>query len=129
MKTKMHTALIYGMDISEQQISDFLKRLGLSTSNKGYYYIKHTLLLAVKESDDYLFNMTTLLYPRIAKDFKTTASSVERSIRYVIGLTFESRMLTEDINLIFNNSYSYEKGKPTNLQFLTTIAEFMKFNF
>lgn len=125
----MHTALIYGMDISEQQISDFLKRLGLSTSNKGYYYIKHTLLLAVKESDDYLFNMTTLLYPRIAKDFKTTASSVERSIRYVIGLTFESRMLTEDINLIFNNSYSYEKGKPTNLQFLTTIAEFMKFNF
>lgn len=125
---KSITNVLYGKNITEKQVSDTLKQLGFSMSCKGYYYIKYALMLAINESDDYLFNVTKMLYPKLAKNFNTTATRVERSIRYSIDMAFMN-MSMSDINEIFSNSYSRDKGKPTNSQFLITVAEYIKYNY
>lgn len=121
--------LIYGKNVSEKQISDLLKRLGFSVAHKGFHYIKYAFLLAIKESDDYLFNLSNMLYPRISKEFNTSPVRVERDIRYSIDFAFTISMPISDISEIFDYSYSCEKGKPTNSQFFATIAEYIKYYY
>lgn len=126
---KITYEMLNGKNITEKQISNLLERLGFSVSCKGFHYIKYALMLSVKESDDYLFNMTTLLYPKLASIFGTTAKNVEKAIRYSIEKAFTYYMSISDINEIFKNAYSYDKGKPSNLQFLTALAEYIKYNY
>lgn len=128
MKKFSHKTL-NGKSITEKQVSELLERLGFSVSCKGFHYIKYALMLAIRESDDYLFNVTTLLYPKLASTFGTTSQGVEKAIRYSIEKAFAYYMPISDINEIFKNAYSYDKGKPSNLQFFATLAEYVKYNY
>lgn len=125
----MEHNVIYGMNVTEQQVSELLRELGFSCSLKGYYYIKQAIMLAINEGDDFLFYPTKYLYPRLANDNNTVSDNVERCIRNAIEKAFLKYIPVEYIESIFKYSISSDKGKPTNAQFLLTLAEYIKYTY
>ena len=69
--------------------------------------------------------MTKDIYPEIAKEFGSTPSRVERSMRHAIDSAF-MRGDQVLVNRIFGYGISAEKGKPTNGDFVAAMAEFVR---
>ena len=65
--------------------------------------------------------ITKLLYPTIAKKYKTTSSSVERAIRHAIEVAW-SRGRIEILEEMFGYSVQVDRGKPPNSEFIALIA-------
>ena len=66
--------------------------------------------------------ITKVLYPSIAKKFKTTSSRVERAIRHAIEVAWD-RGDIETLQNYFGYTVSGVKGKPTNSEFISMIAD------
>lgn len=66
--------------------------------------------------------ITKVLYPSIAKKYKTTSSRVERAIRHAIEVAWD-RGDVEVLNSYFGYTVSNLKGKPTNSEFVSMIAD------
>jgi two-component system response regulator (stage 0 sporulation protein A) len=66
--------------------------------------------------------ITKVLYPTVAKHFKTTSSRVERAIRHAIEVAWD-RGNVETLNEFFGYTVSTSKGKPTNSEFISMIAD------
>ena len=103
----------------EVVVTELLHSLGIPAHLKGYRYVRRAVILAMETPE---ISMTKELYPSIAKEFRTTASRVERGIRHAIEVAWE-RGDTESINDIFGYSVSCEKGKPTNSEFIYMLAD------
>ena len=69
-----------------------------------------------------LVSITKVLYPDVAKKYKTTASRVERAIRHAIEVAW-NRGNIEAISNIFGYTVSVSKSKPTNSEFIAMIAD------
>ena len=67
-------------------------------------------------------DITKVLYPSIAKKFKTTSSRVERAIRHAIEVAWD-RGDIETLQNYFGYTVSGVKGKPTNSEFISMIAD------
>lgn len=98
-----------------------IRDIGIPTSVKGYRYAVTAILLLVKEPDT-ADGITKVLYPAVAKQHDTTASRVERAIRHGVEVAW-SRGDLDVLTKYFGNTVSSSKGKPTNSEFLTRIAE------
>ena len=72
--------------------------------------------------------ITKLLYPSIAKKYKTTSSSVERAIRHAIEVAW-GRGKMEVIEEMFGYTVSAGKGKPTNSEFIALIADKLRIEY
>ena len=72
--------------------------------------------------------ITKLLYPTIAKKYKTTSSSVERAIRHAIEVAW-SRGKVELLEEMFGYTISSGKGKPTNSEFIALIADKLRLDY
>lgn len=72
--------------------------------------------------------ITKLLYPSIAKKYKTTSSSVERAIRHAIEVAW-GRGKIEVIEEMFGYTVSAGKGKPTNSEFIALIADKLRIEY
>ena len=72
--------------------------------------------------------ITKLLYPAIAKKYKTTSSSVERAIRHAIEVAW-GRGKIEVIEEMFGYTVSAGKGKPTNSEFIALIADKLRIEY
>lgn len=72
--------------------------------------------------------VTKELYPSIAKKYNTTASRVERAIRHAIEVSWNrgNWQLMEDI---FGHSVDIDKAKPTNSEFIVTVADKLRLEF
>ena len=66
--------------------------------------------------------ITKVLYPSIAKKFHTTSSRVERAIRHAIEVAWDRGDL-ETLQSYFGYTVSGVKGKPTNSEFISMIAD------
>lgn len=107
----------YNLDIS---ITNILHNLGVPDHIKGFNYIMEGIKLIYYYP--YLAHfITKKLYPEIAKKYYTTDYCVERSIRHAIELSF-TRASLDLIDDIFGYSLDYDKAKPTNSEYLITIA-------
>lgn len=87
--------------------------MGISASIKGYHFIRKAVMMAV-ENQDVLVGITKGLYPDIAKQYKTTASKVERAIRHAI----ESVWKKNGPQIYFEIAGYLPTEKPTNGQFI-----------
>lgn len=105
----------------EAEITDVLRRIGVPAHIKGYQYIRTGILMAIHDIA-VLNYITKLLYPTIAKQYNTTASSVERAIRHAIEVAW-SRGDEEVLQEIFGCTISINRGKPTNSEFIAQIAD------
>ena len=84
--------------------------------------------MIVYDRPEIIGGITKELYPEVAKKYDTTVSRVERAIRHAIEVSWNrgSWDLMEDI---FGHSIDIDKAKPTNSEFIVTIADKLKLEF
>ncbi len=102
------------------EITEVLHNLGVPAHIKGYLYLRKSIELVIRNID-LLGAVTKKLYPRVAREFDTTPSRVERAIRHAIEVTWE-RGNTESLAKYFNNTLT-KNDRATNSQFIAKIAD------
>src|SRR5574344_1361999 len=105
----------------QQKISKLLHDLGMPSHIKGYQYIRDAIEL-MQTNPQYLGGITKFLYPFIAEKYQTTSSRVERAIRHAIEVSW-SRGDYDLMDDVFGHSVDFDKAKPTNSEFLATLAD------
>ena len=108
----------------DAKIQDILLNIGIPANIYGFLYITYALQL-LDQDPEYMYHVTKYLYVSIAKKFKTTPSSVERSIRHAISVGWLKGDI-EYTNRMFKNSVNSKKGVPTNSQFLARLYYYIK---
>lgn len=108
-------------------VTKILHELGMPSHIKGYQYIREGIMLIYK-NPDIIGGITKELYPEIANKFDTTTSRVERAIRHAIEVSWNRGNwdLMEDI---FGHSVDIDKAKPTNSEFIVTVADKLRLEF
>lgn len=108
-------------------ITRTLHELGVPSHIKGYQYIREGITL-VYNKPDIVGGITKELYPEIAKKYDSTVSRVERAIRHAIEVSWNRGNwdLMEDI---FGHSVDIDKAKPTNSEFIVTIADKLRLDY
>ena len=108
-------------------ITKTLHELGVPSHIKGYQYIREGITLVYKRPE-IIGGITKELYPEIAKTYDSTVSRVERAIRHAIEVSWNRGNwdLMEDI---FGHSVDIDKAKPTNSEFIVTIADKLRLEF
>ena len=108
-------------------ITNTLHELGVPSHIKGYQYIREGITL-VYEKPDIVGGITKELYPEIAKKYNSTVSRVERAIRHAIEVSW-NRGNWDLMEEIFGHSVDIDKAKPTNSEFIVTIADKLRLEF
>ncbi len=102
-------------------ITDILHQIGVPAHIKGYQYVREAIRLTV-ENPEMLNSVTKILYPTVAKNFKSTSSRVERAIRHAIEVAWD-RGDVEVLNSYFGYTIQSQRGKPTNSEFVAMISD------
>ncbi len=105
-------------------ISKMLHELGIPSHIKGYQYIREAITL-VYEHPELIGGITKELYPLVGKTFDTSTSRVERAIRHAIEVSW-NRGDWDLMEEIFGHSVDIDRAKPTNSEFIVTIADKLK---
>lgn len=103
------------------ELSAILQEAGILPHIKGYSYLREAIMEVI-ENIELLSAVTKELYPNIANKFNTTSSRVERAIRHSIEVSWNRGQL-ENINNIKGFNVNFEKGKPTNSEFIALISD------
>ena len=105
-------------------VTEIIHQLGVPAHIKGYHYLRTSIILSVKDPE--MVNaVTKLLYPTVAKQYKTTSSRVERAIRHAIEVAWD-RGDIDTLNSYFGYTVNTGRGKPTNSEFIALIADKMR---
>ena len=102
-------------------VTDIIHQIGVPAHIKGYHYLREAIMASVTDKE-MLESVTKLLYPAVAKKFKTTPSRVERAIRHAIEIAWD-RGDIETLNSFFGYTINTGKGKPTNSEFIALITD------
>lgn len=111
----------------EVDVTNLLLEIGIPAHIKGYQYIREGIMLAFYDKN-MLHYITKCLYPTIAKKYKTTSSSVERTIRHAIEVAFR-RGNTQILEEIFSNTICSQKSKPTNSEFIALLTDKLRLEY
>ena len=108
-------------------ITNVLHKLGVPSHIKGYQYIREGISI-IYNRPDVIGGITKELYPEIASRYDTTVSRVERAIRHAIEVSW-NRGNWDLMEEIFGHSVDIDKAKPTNSEFIVTIADKLRLEF
>ena len=108
-------------------ITKMLHELGIPSHIKGYLYIREATNIIFKKPG-VIGAITKELYPELAKKFNTTVSRVERAIRHAIEVSW-NRGNIDFMEELFGYSVDIDKAKPTNSEFIVTIADKLRLDF
>lgn len=104
----------------EMYIKSLLKHLCIPVNINGYKYMMRSFEY-LSEDMSLITPITKKLYPKLAEDFNVTTSSVERSLRHAISISWKkgNRKLLSSIFGSCDNEYN----KPTNSEYLSMVAD------
>ena len=102
-------------------ITKMLHELGMPSHIKGYQYIREGISM-IYNDPALIGGITKELYPELATKFDTTVSRVERAIRHAIEVSW-NRGNWDYMEEIFGHSVDIDKAKPTNSEFIVTVAD------
>lgn len=105
-------------------ITKILHELGIPSHIKGYQYIREGIGIVYNRPET-VGGITKELYPELALKFDTTVSRVERAIRHAIEVSW-NRGSWDLMEEIFGHSVDIDRAKPTNSEFIVTIADKLK---
>lgn len=111
----------------EMDITNILLEIGIPAHIKGYQYIREGIIMAFNDRN-MLHYITKFLYPAIAKKYKTTSSSVERTIRHAIEVAWK-RGNIGTLEEIFGNTVCAGRGKPTNSEFMALLTDKLRLEY
>ena len=105
----------------ESLVTSVLHEIGVPAHIKGYQYLREAIILAVKDQDK---NNAILKcrYDEVANVFNTTAKKVESAIRHAVEVAWDRGDL-DTLQRFFAYTVSNTKGKPTNTEFISLIAD------
>lgn len=109
-----------GTDL-ELMVSEVLHQIGVPAHIKGYRYLRYSIILCTNDTS-VLGSITKILYPTVAKHFKTTPSRVERAIRHAIEVAWD-RGDVDVLTSYFGYTIQSDRGKPTNSEFIAMISD------
>ena len=105
------------------EITKVLRNLGVPCHIKGYDYVRTAVMMCVHEPV-LLQYITKGLYVRVAEEFDTTSSRVERAIRHAVELAWQ-RGDMDVLMRYFGNTVDATKGKTTNSEFIATLVDYI----
>lgn len=105
----------------ERDVSGFMLELGIPAHLRGYYYLREAVVLSVSDME-LVGSVTKLLYPVIARRYRTTLQRVERAIRNAIEVSWE-RGNTDVFEALFGFSRLTGSARPTNSEYIARIAD------
>ena len=105
----------------EALVTNVIHEVGVPAHIKGYQYLREAIMMVIGDID-VINQITKQLYPDIARKYKTTPSRVERAIRHAIEVSW-NRGDWDLMEEIFGHSVDIDKAKPTNSEFIVTIAD------
>lgn len=119
----------YNIDDNNLQVNvtHVLHELGVPSHIKGYHYLREGIKL-IYNNPELIGGITKELYPSIAKKFSSTDTRVERSIRHAIEVSW-NRGNWDLMQDLFGYSVDIDKAKPTNSEFIVTIADKLRMDF
>jgi len=106
----------------ELKITDILRSIGIPANLKGYFFLREAIQMINNGCE---ISFSKVIYPAIASKHHTTTSRVERAIRHAIEVGW-NRGGIEQLDLVFGNTVSPLKGRPTNGEFISLIAEYLR---
>ena len=117
--TKDVDVIVYVIDGSKRITEQTIETLNKYTKNSS------NVILVVNKVDDTTYEK---LYPELAIRFETTVSRVERAIRHAIEVSWNRGDwdLMEDV---FGHSVDVDKAKPTNSEFIVTLADKLRLEY
>lgn len=106
------------------EATEKMLRLGIPAHLSGYNYIRSSIIKCI-EDPEVATSVTKLLYPDIAKEFKTNCSNVERAIRHAIevGWARGNSSIQEEL---FGYSNLDNGDRPTNSEFVAVVADYIR---
>ena len=113
-----------GVKDLEVVVSQIMHQIGVPAHIRGYQYLREAIILSVSNSE-MISSVTKILYPTVAKTFKTTPSRVERAIRHAIEVAWD-RGDVDVLSSYFGYTIQNERGKPTNSEFIAMISDNLK---
>ena len=111
----------------EISVTRMLHQLGMPSHIKGYQYIRDGIIM-IYNNPNIIGGITKELYPDVASKYDTTVSRVERAIRHAIEVSW-NRGNWDLMEEIFGHSVDIDKAKPTNSEFIVTIADKLRLEF
>ena len=108
-------------------ITKMLHELGMPSHIKGYQYIREGINM-IYDNPDIIGGITKELYPDIASKYDTTVSRVERAIRHAIEVSWNRGNL-DYMEELFGHSVDIDKAKPTNSEFIVTVADKLRLEY
>lgn len=107
-------------------VTEIMLDMGVPAHLKGYHYLRAAIIIARKDME-VVGSVTKLLYPEIAKQFKTTEQKVERAIRNAIEVSW-TRGNAATFEELFGYSALTGQGRPTNSEYIAQIADKINMN-
>ncbi len=117
----VQSAELSGTESLERLISKIMREIGVPAHIKGYQYLREAIMRTV-EDPELMHTVTKVLYPSVAKTFKTTSSRVERAIRHAIEVAWD-RGDVDVLASYFGYTIQNSRGKPTNSEFIAMISD------
>jgi two-component system response regulator (stage 0 sporulation protein A) len=108
----------------EVMVSEIMRQVGVPAHIKGYQYLREAIILSI-ENAEMISSVTKVLYPTVARTFKTTPSRVERAIRHAIEVAWD-RGDVDVLSSYFGYTIQNSRGKPTNSEFVAMISDKMR---
>ena len=108
-------------------ISKMLHDLGIPSHIKGYQFLRDGVYM-IFDNPNIIGGITKELYPELASKYNTTVSRVERAIRHAVEVSW-NRGDIKLMDSIFGHSVDIDKAKPTNSEFIVTIADKLRLDF
>lgn len=116
----MDIAEINDIDL-EIYTTEVMLDIGVPAHLKGYYYLRDAIMMAEKDAE-VVTSVTKLMYPAIAKRYKTTDQKVERAIRNAIEISW-NRGNAQTFAKLFGYSLQDGRQRPTNSEYIARVAD------
>ena len=125
-KQQSKTLNLYNNNL-EISVTKILHELGMPSHIKGYQYIREGIMM-IYNNPDIIGGITKELYPDVATKYDTTVSRVERAIRHAIEVSW-NRGNWDLMEEVFGHSIDIDKAKPTNSEFIVTLADKLRLEY
>ena len=126
-KKKESKTIDFGTHNLHVSITKMLHELGIPSHIKGYQFLRDAINI-VFDRPDVIGGITKELYPELAGKYDTTVSRVERAIRHAIEVSW-NRGSWDMMEELFGHSVDIDKAKPTNSEFIVTLADKLRMDF
>ena len=102
-----------------KKVYGLIRKLGITSKYKGYYYLIEAISMAMAQEDRHI-RITKDIYPYLARKYETTPMNIERNVRTVINICWETNR--KGMDEIAGHPLLC---KPTNSEFVKMVVSYL----